>query len=173
MRIATYLKLICNVMISAIQLDFLWYCHKPRANKKLKSWNQLAVVNLCYSSRLSVRWIFILIQGIPRKIGPCTFRPYFTLSLVLQKTSNIIVCRNWTFFLLWFMIAFVYESQGIQSLWCMCFSLSISSFPLFMTLFSCIQEWAGHSRFIRVMPNTPAAVGMAASGTNFLTRLWK
>lgn len=27
-----------------------------------------------------------------------------------------------------------------------------------------IQEWAGHSRFIRVMPNTPAAVGLAASG---------
>ncbi|KAL9232666.1 hypothetical protein vseg_007748 [Gypsophila vaccaria] len=26
-----------------------------------------------------------------------------------------------------------------------------------------LQEWAGHSRFIRVMPNTPAAVGMAAS----------
>ena len=27
-----------------------------------------------------------------------------------------------------------------------------------------IQEWAGHSRFIRVMPNTPAAVGKAATG---------
>ncbi|KAF7819117.1 pyrroline-5-carboxylate reductase [Senna tora] len=27
-----------------------------------------------------------------------------------------------------------------------------------------LQEWAGHSRFIRVMPNTPAAVGEAASG---------
>ncbi|XP_074306754.1 pyrroline-5-carboxylate reductase-like [Silene latifolia] len=26
-----------------------------------------------------------------------------------------------------------------------------------------LQEWAGHSRFARVMPNTPAAVGMAAS----------
>lgn len=26
-----------------------------------------------------------------------------------------------------------------------------------------LQEWAGHSRFIRVMPNTPAAVGAAAS----------
>ncbi|KAK4485511.1 hypothetical protein RD792_008153 [Penstemon davidsonii] len=26
-----------------------------------------------------------------------------------------------------------------------------------------LQEWAGHSRFIRVMPNTPAAVGLAAS----------
>lgn len=26
-----------------------------------------------------------------------------------------------------------------------------------------LQEWAGQSRFIRVMPNTPAAVGMAAS----------
>ncbi|KAM7524451.1 hypothetical protein LguiA_014353 [Lonicera macranthoides] len=26
-----------------------------------------------------------------------------------------------------------------------------------------LQEWAGHSRFIRVMPNTPAAVGNAAS----------
>ncbi|KAG8367844.1 hypothetical protein BUALT_Bualt16G0114900 [Buddleja alternifolia] len=26
-----------------------------------------------------------------------------------------------------------------------------------------LQEWAGHSRFIRVMPNTPAAVGTAAS----------
>ncbi|KAH9622760.1 hypothetical protein KSS87_023125 [Heliosperma pusillum] len=26
-----------------------------------------------------------------------------------------------------------------------------------------LQEWAGHSRFVRVMPNTPAAVGMAAS----------
>lgn len=26
-----------------------------------------------------------------------------------------------------------------------------------------LQEWAGHSRFIRVMPNTPAAVGEAAS----------
>ncbi|KAL3625571.1 hypothetical protein CASFOL_031025 [Castilleja foliolosa] len=26
-----------------------------------------------------------------------------------------------------------------------------------------LQEWAGHDRFIRVMPNTPAAVGMAAS----------
>ncbi|XP_059646173.1 pyrroline-5-carboxylate reductase isoform X1 [Cornus florida] len=26
-----------------------------------------------------------------------------------------------------------------------------------------LQEWAGHSRFIRVMPNTPAAVGQAAS----------
>nr|UWU45216.1 pyrroline-5-carboxylate reductase [Vitis yeshanensis] len=26
-----------------------------------------------------------------------------------------------------------------------------------------LQEWAGHSRFIRVMPNTPAAVGKAAS----------
>ncbi|KAL2228187.1 pyrroline-5-carboxylate reductase [Sesamum indicum] len=26
-----------------------------------------------------------------------------------------------------------------------------------------LQEWAGHSRFIRVMPNTPAAVGVAAS----------
>ncbi|PIN10479.1 Pyrroline-5-carboxylate reductase [Handroanthus impetiginosus] len=25
------------------------------------------------------------------------------------------------------------------------------------------QEWAGHNRFIRVMPNTPAAVGVAAS----------
>lgn len=29
------------------------------------------------------------------------------------------------------------------------------------------QEWAGHSRFIRVMPNTPAAVGVAASGIPF------
>ncbi|KAG6411060.1 hypothetical protein SASPL_129134 [Salvia splendens] len=28
-----------------------------------------------------------------------------------------------------------------------------------------LQEWAGHSRFIRVMPNTPAAVGVAASAT--------
>ncbi|XP_047308330.1 pyrroline-5-carboxylate reductase [Impatiens glandulifera] len=26
-----------------------------------------------------------------------------------------------------------------------------------------LQDWAGHSRFIRVMPNTPAAVGEAAS----------
>ncbi|XP_057437973.1 pyrroline-5-carboxylate reductase isoform X1 [Lotus japonicus] len=26
-----------------------------------------------------------------------------------------------------------------------------------------LQEWAGHNRFIRVMPNTPAAVGEAAS----------
>ncbi|XP_050883025.1 pyrroline-5-carboxylate reductase-like [Lathyrus oleraceus] len=26
-----------------------------------------------------------------------------------------------------------------------------------------LQEWAGHGRFIRVMPNTPAAVGQAAS----------
>ncbi|KAK4485500.1 hypothetical protein RD792_008142 [Penstemon davidsonii] len=26
-----------------------------------------------------------------------------------------------------------------------------------------LQDWAGHSRFIRVMPNTPAAVGVAAS----------
>ncbi|XP_050228668.1 pyrroline-5-carboxylate reductase [Mercurialis annua] len=26
-----------------------------------------------------------------------------------------------------------------------------------------LQEWAGHSRFIRVMPNTPAAVGEAAT----------
>jgi pyrroline-5-carboxylate reductase len=26
-----------------------------------------------------------------------------------------------------------------------------------------LEEWAGHSRFIRVMPNTPAAVGEAAS----------
>ncbi|CAK9184020.1 unnamed protein product [Ilex paraguariensis] len=26
-----------------------------------------------------------------------------------------------------------------------------------------LQEWAGHSRFIRVLPNTPAAVGEAAS----------
>uniref|UniRef100_A0A5B6ZFH2 Pyrroline-5-carboxylate reductase n=1 Tax=Davidia involucrata TaxID=16924 RepID=A0A5B6ZFH2_DAVIN len=26
-----------------------------------------------------------------------------------------------------------------------------------------LQEWAGHSRFIRVIPNTPAAVGQAAS----------
>lgn len=26
-----------------------------------------------------------------------------------------------------------------------------------------LQEWAGHSRFIRVMPNTPAAVGQASS----------
>lgn len=26
-----------------------------------------------------------------------------------------------------------------------------------------LQEWAGHSRFIRVMPNTPSAVGAAAS----------
>ncbi|KAK2980160.1 hypothetical protein RJ640_007448, partial [Escallonia rubra] len=26
-----------------------------------------------------------------------------------------------------------------------------------------LQEWAGHSRFVRVMPNTPAAVGKAAS----------
>ncbi|KAK7290785.1 hypothetical protein RIF29_05474 [Crotalaria pallida] len=26
-----------------------------------------------------------------------------------------------------------------------------------------LQEWAGHDRFIRVMPNTPAAVGQAAS----------
>ncbi|GAB4843917.1 hypothetical protein Ancab_013881 [Ancistrocladus abbreviatus] len=26
-----------------------------------------------------------------------------------------------------------------------------------------LQEWAGHGRFIRVMPNTPAAVGVAAS----------
>ncbi|GAU17899.1 hypothetical protein TSUD_330250 [Trifolium subterraneum] len=26
-----------------------------------------------------------------------------------------------------------------------------------------LQEWAGHERFIRVMPNTPAAVGQAAS----------
>ncbi|XP_062112031.1 pyrroline-5-carboxylate reductase isoform X1 [Humulus lupulus] len=26
-----------------------------------------------------------------------------------------------------------------------------------------VKEWAGHSRFIRVMPNTPAAVGEAAS----------
>ncbi|KAK4432077.1 Pyrroline-5-carboxylate reductase [Sesamum alatum] len=26
-----------------------------------------------------------------------------------------------------------------------------------------LQEWAGHSRFIRVMPNTPAAIGVAAS----------
>ncbi|GFP92901.1 pyrroline-5-carboxylate reductase [Phtheirospermum japonicum] len=26
-----------------------------------------------------------------------------------------------------------------------------------------LQEWAGHDRFIRVMPNTPAAVGVAAS----------
>lgn len=26
-----------------------------------------------------------------------------------------------------------------------------------------LQEWAGHTRFIRVMPNTPAAVGQAAS----------
>lgn len=26
-----------------------------------------------------------------------------------------------------------------------------------------LQEWAGHSRFIRIMPNTPSAVGMAAS----------
>ncbi|KAL1554662.1 pyrroline-5-carboxylate reductase [Salvia divinorum] len=30
-----------------------------------------------------------------------------------------------------------------------------------------LQEWAGHSRFIRVMPNTPAAVGVAASGMPF------
>ncbi|PRQ49718.1 putative pyrroline-5-carboxylate reductase [Rosa chinensis] len=27
-----------------------------------------------------------------------------------------------------------------------------------------LQDWAGHSRFIRVMPNTPSAVGVAASG---------
>ncbi|TQE05987.1 hypothetical protein C1H46_008411 [Malus baccata] len=26
-----------------------------------------------------------------------------------------------------------------------------------------LQDWAGHSRFIRVMPNTPSAVGAAAS----------
>ncbi|PKI32600.1 hypothetical protein CRG98_046997, partial [Punica granatum] len=26
-----------------------------------------------------------------------------------------------------------------------------------------LQEWAGHERFIRVMPNTPSAVGEAAS----------
>ncbi|KAK8535255.1 hypothetical protein V6N13_081394 [Hibiscus sabdariffa] len=26
-----------------------------------------------------------------------------------------------------------------------------------------LEEWAGHGRFIRVMPNTPSAVGMAAS----------
>ncbi|XP_062019226.1 pyrroline-5-carboxylate reductase-like [Rosa rugosa] len=26
-----------------------------------------------------------------------------------------------------------------------------------------LQDWAGHSRFIRVMPNTPSAVGVAAS----------
>ncbi|KAI5682738.1 hypothetical protein M9H77_03966 [Catharanthus roseus] len=26
-----------------------------------------------------------------------------------------------------------------------------------------LQEWTGHSRFVRVMPNTPAAVGQAAS----------
>ncbi|XP_073155874.1 pyrroline-5-carboxylate reductase [Henckelia pumila] len=26
-----------------------------------------------------------------------------------------------------------------------------------------LQDWAGHSRFIRVMPNTPASVGLAAS----------
>ncbi|XP_057982238.1 pyrroline-5-carboxylate reductase-like [Malania oleifera] len=30
-----------------------------------------------------------------------------------------------------------------------------------------LQEWAGHSRFVRVMPNTPAAVGEAASGIMF------
>ncbi|KAJ4977946.1 hypothetical protein NE237_008726 [Protea cynaroides] len=30
-----------------------------------------------------------------------------------------------------------------------------------------LQEWAGHGRFIRVMPNTPAAVGEAASGNSF------
>ena len=30
-----------------------------------------------------------------------------------------------------------------------------------------IQEWAGQSRFIRVMPNTPSAVGEAASGITF------
>jgi pyrroline-5-carboxylate reductase len=29
-----------------------------------------------------------------------------------------------------------------------------------------LQEWAGNSRFVRVMPNTPAAVGQAASGIN-------
>ncbi|CAN6716428.1 unnamed protein product [Malus baccata var. baccata] len=28
-----------------------------------------------------------------------------------------------------------------------------------------LQDWASHSRFIRVMPNTPSAVGAAASGT--------
>lgn len=27
-----------------------------------------------------------------------------------------------------------------------------------------VQEWTGHSRFIRVMPNTPSAVGEAATG---------
>ncbi|KAK6121508.1 hypothetical protein DH2020_044753 [Rehmannia glutinosa] len=31
-----------------------------------------------------------------------------------------------------------------------------------------LQEWAGHSRFIRVMPNTPAAVGVAASAIEAL-----
>ncbi|KAM1094103.1 hypothetical protein ACFX2B_009026 [Malus domestica] len=30
-------------------------------------------------------------------------------------------------------------------------------------LFHPSHDWAGHSRFIRVMPNTPSAVGAAAS----------
>nr|DAD42581.1 TPA_asm: hypothetical protein HUJ06_000811 [Nelumbo nucifera] len=31
-----------------------------------------------------------------------------------------------------------------------------------------LQDWVGHNRFIRVMPNTPAAVGQAATG-----KMWK
>lgn len=40
-------------------------------------------------------------------------------------------------------------------------------------IFTCTyrQNWAGHDRFIRVMPNTPAAVGEAASGIDFFC-LW-
>lgn len=41
----------------------------------------------------------------------------------------------------------------------------LSQFTEFIELL--YQEWAGHTRFIRVMPNTPAAVGQAASGIAF------
>ncbi|KAK6127260.1 hypothetical protein DH2020_038986 [Rehmannia glutinosa] len=42
---------------------------------------------------------------------------------------------------------------------------SVEFFPYSVHLYMSItvEEWAGHSRFIRVMPNTPAAVGVAAS----------